>query len=60
MRKSFCKYLEGFLEVSLVSWRIMIVGLYFWINLCIQGRDVLRVAMFQDIREAEVEMYVGL
>ena len=36
------------------------MGLYFWIILCMQGRDVLRVAMFQDIREVEVEVYVGL
>ena len=60
MGKSFCKYLGGFLEVSLVSWRVMIAGLYFWINLCIHGNDVLQVAMFQDRREAEVELYVGL
>ena len=38
----------------------MIARLYFWIILYMQGRDVLRVAMFQDIREAEVEVYVGL
>ena len=60
MGKNFCKYLGGFLEVSLVSWRVMIARFYFWINLYIQGRDVLRVAMFQDIREAKVEVYVRL
>ena len=57
MGKSFCKNLEGFLEVSLVSWRVIIAGLCFWIIVC---RDVLRVAIFQDIIEAGVEAYVGL
>ena len=38
----------------------MIEGLCLWIILCIQGKDVLRVAVFQDIMEVEVEVYVGL
>ena len=46
--------------MSLVSWRVIIAGLCFWIIVCRQGSDVLRVAIFQDIREAGVEVYMGL
>ena len=60
MEKSFCKNLGGFLEVSLVSWRVIIAGLCFWIIVCREGKDVLRLAIFQDIREARVEAHVGL
>ena len=35
-------------------------GLYLWTMVCMQGKDVLRVAIFQDIREVEVEVYVEL
>ena len=34
-------------------------GLCFWTILCMHGKDVLRVAIFQDTREVEVEVYVG-
>ena len=54
LRRKICKYLGGFLEVSLVSCRVMIVG--FWISWCMQGRDVLRVAMFQIRSEVGVEV----
>ena len=42
MGNTFCKYLGGFLEVSLVSYKVRITGLCCWISLyvregCVEG-----------------------